>query len=156
VPLALTVGLAVAFPEALPLELAGEAAEAVEEAAEAAEAGGGAIAAGGAPNVIVNLGGEGEVPDAINLQGSWALDPSWASSASGQSLSQLQSAGNQFVVADNTALPFADNSVSTVITNNVPIDTNTWLGPGIQSGEIWRILAPGGTWINNGVVVPFP
>jgi hypothetical protein len=102
---------------------------------------------------VVNLGGEGEVPGAINVQGPWILDSNWVSSATGQSLGDLQAAGNQFVIVDNTALPFADNSVDTVITNNVPIDTDTWLGPSAQSSEINRILAPGGTWINNGVVV---
>jgi len=101
--------------------------------------------------VIVNLGGEGEVAGAINVQGPWALDSSWASSASGQSLSELQAAGNQFVIANNTALPFADGSVSTVITNSVPINTTTWLGEGVQTSEIARILQTGGTWINNGI-----
>jgi RHS repeat-associated protein len=145
------LALAVAAPEALPLEWAA-GAEAAGEGAEAAEA----MAEAAGQDLVVNLGGEGEVPEAINVQGPWALENDWAASASGQSLSQLQAAGNQFVVANNTALPFADGSVNTVITNNVPIEVNTWLGPGAQSSEIWRILAPGGTWINNGMVVPLP
>ena len=76
--------------------------------------------------------------------------------ASGQSLFELQAVGNQFVIADNTALPFADGSVDTVITNSVPIDVDTWLAPGVQTSEVLRILAEDGIWINNGVVVPLP
>ena len=108
------------------------------------------------PNLKVNLGGEGEVPGAINVQGKWVLDADWLSSAAGQSLSELLAAGNQFVIAANTALPFADGSVDAAFTNNVPVDINTWLGPGVQTNEILRILAEGGIWINNGVVVPTP
>ena len=102
------------------------------------------------------MGGEGEVPQAINVQGRWALNADWASSAAGQSLSELRATGIRFVIADNTALPFASGSVDTVITNGVPVDTNTWLGPGVRSSEIGRILAEGGTWIHNGAVVPLP
>ena len=102
-------------------------------------------------NLIANLGGEGEVLGVVNVQGDWAQDPSWRSSAGGQTLAQLQAAGHQFIfVADFSQLPFADNSVHQVITNSVPVDQTTFLGPGIQSSEIERILAPGGTWLDNG------
>jgi hypothetical protein len=84
--------------------------------------------------------------------GPWIQDSGWLSSQGGVPSSELQAQGNQFVIADNTALPFADNSISTVITNGVPIDTTTWLGPGIQSGEAERILQSGGQWIDNGVI----
>jgi hypothetical protein len=102
-------------------------------------------------NLIVNLGGEGEVPGVVNVQGDWAQDPSWRSSAGGETLAQLRAAGHQFIfVADFSKLPFADNSVRQVITNNVPVDQTTFLGPGIQSSEIERILERGGTWLDNG------
>jgi hypothetical protein len=102
-------------------------------------------------NLPVNLGGEGEVPGVVNVQGDWVQDPSWRSSARGQTLAQLVAAGHQFIfVTDFRNLPFADNSVLQVITNNVPVDQTTFLGPGIQSSEIERILAPGGTWVDNG------
>lgn len=143
-------GLMIACPECLAFDFAMEAADGFE-AAEAAEA-----EADAAGRIILNLGGEGEVPGVINVQGPWVNAPDWASSASGQSISELQALGNQFVIADNTALPFADNSVDVVITNNVPIDGNTWLGPGVQTGEILRILAEDGIWINNGIVMPLP
>jgi RHS repeat-associated protein len=115
---------------------------------------GAAPAAAEASGIAVNLGGEGEVAGAINVQGPWALDLNFASSRTGQSLAELQAGGHQFVVASNTSLPFADQSVSTVITNNTPIDANTWLGPGVQSSEVNRILLGDGQWINNGSVVP--
>jgi hypothetical protein len=37
-----------------------------------------------------------------------------------------------------------------VITNSAPIDVTTWLGPGVQSSEIRRLLKPLGVWILNG------
>jgi RHS repeat-associated protein len=119
-----------------------------------AAAAGAAPAAAEASSIVVNLGGEGEVAGAINVQGPWVLDLNFASSRTGQSLAELQAGGDQFVVASNTSLPFADQSVSTVITNNTPIDVNTWLGPGVQSSEVNRILLGDGQWINNGSVVP--
>ena len=66
---------------------------------------------------------------------------------------ELLAQGHTFVVADNQHLPFAKDSVDEVITNAVPIDQNTYLGPGVQSSEIMRILKPGGKWRNNGTVV---
>jgi RHS repeat-associated protein len=152
--LATSIGMIV-LPLAGPpiARLLGKVVGAAADGAVVAE---GAAAAGGTPGVILNLGGEGEVAGAINFQGKWVLDPAWRSSANGQTLRELQAAGNQFVVGSNTAVPFQTGSVPTVITNSVPIDTTTWLGPGVQSSEVWRILAPNGKWINNGVVVPRP
>src|SRR5262245_15741429 len=106
-----------------------------------------------APSFVrVNLGGEGEVPGGINQQGPWALDPSWRSSQEGKTLQELQAEGHQFVIADNTHLPFADGSVDEVITNSVPIDITTHLGPGVQTSEVLRILKPGGQWIHDGTI----
>jgi hypothetical protein len=105
------------------------------------------------PNpVIVNLGGEGEIPGAINQNIATILKPDWASSASGTPLVQLQEYGNVFVVSSNTNLPFATGSVDVVITNYVPIDTTTFMGPGIQSSQIDSILKPDGIWIHNGQI----
>jgi len=97
----------------------------------------------------VNLGGEGEVPGVINQQGPWVFDPNWTSSRDGKTLAELQADGHVFVFCSNTQLPFADDSVDEVITNNVPIDFNTSLGPGVQSSEIRRILKSGCSWIHN-------
>jgi hypothetical protein len=66
-------------------------------------------------------------------------------------LAELKAAGNQLVIADNFALPFANNSVGTIITNSVLIDFNTFLGSGVQSTEIWRILSRSGSWFRDGV-----
>ena len=102
-------------------------------------------------SVIVNLGGEGEVPGAVNVQGRWALDDNFAISRTGQSLAESQAEGNIFVIMDNKSLSFPSTSVDVVITNSVPIDINTFLGPGVQTSEITRILGHGGIWINNGI-----
>jgi hypothetical protein len=105
---------------------------------------------------VVNLGGEGEVPGAINQQPPNALSQSWGASrteVAGKSLAELRALGEQYVISENTALPFGSASVDQVLTNSVPIDTNTPMGPGVQSSEIWRILKTGGTWLNNGEVV---
>jgi hypothetical protein len=114
---------------------------------------------GSSEQTVVNLGGEGEVPGAINQQPASALEPEWGASrteVAGKSLTELQALGEQYVVADNSALPFAATSIDQVITNSVPIDIDTPMGPGIQSSEIWRILKSGGTWIDNGVPVTWP
>src|ERR1700730_4140420 len=94
----------------------------------------------------VNLGGEGEVPGVINQQGPWVLDPAWRSSRRGNSLPELQAQGHQFVISSNVRLPFGTASVDEVITNDVPIDVTTQLGPGVQTSEVWRILKSGGRW----------
>lgn len=67
-------------------------------------------------------------------------------------MGQLLAAGHRFVIAHNPRLPFADDSMDEVLTNGVPIDISTFLGPGIQSREVWRILRPGGRWLDNGRV----
>jgi hypothetical protein len=98
----------------------------------------------------VNLGGEGEEPGVLNQQPPFALGPTWFSWRNGgKTLRELAAAGMPFVIADNTILPFADNSVDEVITNGVPLDRNTKDGPGVQSTEVRRILKPGGRWLHN-------
>jgi hypothetical protein len=101
--------------------------------------------------LVVNLGGEGEVAGVLNVQGDWVQDPSWRSSATGETLAELQAAGHRFLfIPDFSQLPFGDDSVDQVVTNNVPIEQTTFLGPGIQTSEVIRILRPGGTWADNG------
>jgi hypothetical protein len=100
----------------------------------------------------VNLGGEGEAAGALNQQGPWALRSSWACSRAGQTLDQLVAAGHQFLICDNLTIPLPDGCVDEVLTNSVPIDTTIWLGPGIQSSEIRRLLKAGGVWVLNGRV----
>jgi hypothetical protein len=98
----------------------------------------------------INLGGEGEIPNVINQQGPWALDPNWRCSRDGRTLQELVNAGNVFLICPNIPLPFPDGSVDRIYTDSVPIDVTTWLGPGVQSSEIRRILKPGGEWIRDG------
>jgi hypothetical protein len=108
---------------------------------------------------VVNIGGGGEVAGAINVQIPAARNPGWGASRSevaGKSLPQLAANGDVYVVAKNTNLPFASGSVDKVITNSVPVDVSTIMGPGVQSAEVWRILKPSGVWIHNGVPVPRP
>ncbi len=106
------------------------------------------------PRILrINLGGEGEVADAINQQDSWILDPNWRSSRYGDSLALLVGNGHDFLISPNAALPFPDGTVDEIITNNVPIDAPTHLGLGVQSSEIRRILKSGGTWVRDGNLV---
>ncbi len=73
---------------------------------------------------VVNLGGEGKVPGAINQQPPNALSPAWGASrteVAGKSLGELQATGDPYVVAENTALPFRSGSVDQVITNSVEL-----------------------------------
>ena len=99
---------------------------------------------------IINLGGEGEVPGALNQQPPGALTPSWLA-LSGRTVAGLAAAGVPFLICPNTALAVPDDSVDQVVTNNVPVDKASVLGPGVQSSEIRRILKAGGVWIRDGV-----
>jgi hypothetical protein len=99
-----------------------------------------------------NLGGEGEEPDVINQQPEWATN-SHAWVTLGPHLSPLIAAGEPFLFCRNTELPFPDGTIDRVFSNNVPVDVSTWLGPGVQSTEVHRVLRPGGQWQHNGVVV---
>ncbi|HVL14385.1 MAG TPA: methyltransferase domain-containing protein [Gemmata sp.] len=106
--------------------------------------------------LVINLGGEGEIPGVINQQPHWALDPGWYSTTlgnPGKTIRQLEAEGHQFVIGPNDHLPFADESVDVVYTNGVPTDIATHKGPGVQSSEIQRILKSGGVWIRDGRVV---
>lgn len=100
----------------------------------------------------LNLGGEAEEADVINQQPEWVPAPShWATV--GAHLAALIAAGEAFLFCPNVDLPFPDGTVDHVCLNNVPIDVNTWLGPGVQSSEIRRVLRSGGEWRHNGVIV---
>jgi hypothetical protein len=101
----------------------------------------------------VNLGGEGEVPGVSNQLGRWAvLDVAWVASQSGQTFSQLVASGNDVLIADNPALPLPDACADEVITDSMPLDKVTRLGPGVQSSEVLRILKSGGVWLDDGLV----
>ena len=108
---------------------------------------------------FVSLGGQGEVPGAINPQPPSSLEPEWGASrtdVAGKSLAELRAFGDSYAVSENTALPFPNASVDQVTTNSVPVDITTPMGPGVQSSEIWRIFKPGGDWLHNGEAVPWP
>ena len=100
----------------------------------------------------LNLGGEGEEPDVINQQPEWVTSlHHWVQV--GPHLAPLIAAGEPFLFCRNSELPFPDGSVDLIISNNVPVDIHTWLGPGLQSSEIQRVLRSAGQWKHNGVVV---
>lgn len=99
----------------------------------------------------LNLGGEGETPGCINQQPHWA-DLCNSVSRSAQPIRDLLRLGEAFLFCENTRLPFPDKTVDRVVTNGVPIDRTTWLGPGIQSTEIKRILKTGAVWVHDGVL----
>jgi hypothetical protein len=100
----------------------------------------------------LNLGGEGEEPDAINQQPEWVTSHRhWVQV--GPNLAPLILAGEPFLFCRNTHLPIPDGIVDLIISNNVPIDFTTWLGPGVQSSEVRRVLRSGGEWHHNGVVI---
>jgi hypothetical protein len=106
-----------------------------------------------APTQIrLNLGGEGEEPDVMNQQPEWVPGPvHW--NTVGPHLAALIAVGEAFLFCRNSDLPFPNGTVDYVFSNNVPIDTNTWLGLGVQSSEVRRVLRPGGEWQHDGVVV---
>ena len=99
---------------------------------------------------VLNLGGEGEVPDAVNQQGPWVFTSRWRSSLEGKTFDELLRDGHQFLICPNTAIERSDNSVDVVYTNGVPVDRTSTYGPGVQSSEIRSILKPGGVWYHDG------
>lgn len=101
---------------------------------------------------VVNLGGEGEVPGALNQQGPWVLTPGWRSSQGGRTMAELYADGHCFLICPNDAITLPDECVDQVVTNSVPIDVRTWMGPGVQSSEIRRILKSGGRWYHDGTL----
>jgi hypothetical protein len=104
------------------------------------------------PITTINLGGEGEVAGVVNQQRSAALALTWGATLTGETLEQLALKGHDFLICPNTHLPITDDSVDLVITNSVPIDMVVLGEPGVQSSEIYRILAPGGQWTHDGKV----
>ena len=111
-----------------------------------------------APLVVINVGGEGEVPGAINVNGTWLNTPGWKSGHAGNpTLADLQAQGHEFrLVDDMSKMPFADESVDEVYINSVCIDAVSWLGPCPSSKEIERILKPGCPWYKDGVLQAQP
>lgn len=96
--------------------------------------------------ILVNLGGEGEEPIAINVQpgrigGSSELARDHARVVAERS-------GQSVVRASGNRLPFATSSIDKVVTNNVPIDEPSpgYFGPSFTSAEILRILKADGQW----------
>src|SRR5207248_4849771 len=61
----------------------------------------------------------------------------------GHHLAALMVAGEVFLFCRNVELPFPDGTVDYVFSNSMPVDINTWLGPGVQSSEIRRVLRAG-------------
>lgn len=112
----------------------------------------GSDVAAGPQQLRLNRGGEAEVSDVINQQPEWN-HLGIPASRTGLTFQTLLQEGSPFLFCENHALPFPDNSVDEVLTNGVPIDRKTFLGPGISSPEIRRILKSGSRWIDNGVVV---
>jgi hypothetical protein len=106
-----------------------------------------------APNQIrLNLGGEGEEPDVINQQPEWVPSPvHWH--AAGSHIAALVAAGQPFLFCRNGEPPFPDGAIDYVFSNNVPIDIHTWLGPGVQSSEVYRVLRSAGEWQVDGIVI---
>jgi hypothetical protein len=102
---------------------------------------------------IVNLGGEGEVPDVLSPQGPWVFHPTWRSSRTGQTLAELVANGHNFLICPNLAVALPDSCADEVITNGLPpFDSISFHGPTVQTSEIRRILKSGGIWVDNGII----
>jgi len=87
---------------------------------------------------VINLGGEGEVFGAINVNDSTILAPNWRCARTGCPLKKIQRSG-LVVACHGDQLPFCNCCADKIITNNVPIDIITWMGPAYSTKEIKRI-----------------
>jgi hypothetical protein len=100
----------------------------------------------------VNLGGEGEIVGVVNQQPPWVVHPDWRSSRTGETLQELVAHGVDFLICPNLPVALPDSCADEVLTNDVPVDLITFLGLGVQSNEVNRILKPGGKWIHDGLL----
>src|SRR5688572_4704057 len=101
---------------------------------------------------VVNFGGDGEEPGALNQQRPFSRGSNWRWQDDPTG-SELPPAGIPFLICPNNAVPLPDNCADEVIVNNTPVDTNhPFYGPGVQSTEMRRILKPGGVEKRDGVV----
>lgn len=104
----------------------------------------------------INLGGEGEIDNVLNVQMAAYRDTSQLTATGGKTLSELQGEGHRFFFVEpphNFAnLPFADNSFKTIYTNSIPINggVSPLYGPNLTPSEVHRILESGGEWWHNG------
>ena len=87
--------------------------------------------------IVINLGGEGEVPGAINVNNPLVLAKEWVCSRNGLPLCEVEH--GDIVICCGDRLPFCSHCAGRIITNSVPIDRKTWAGPGYSSKEIQRI-----------------
>jgi RHS repeat-associated protein len=112
----------------------------------------------GAVRRTVNIGGEGEIANAINLQPRLALHRGHTFQRTGKNLAQHISQGDEFLIynAQKQVLPFRSNSVPEIHSNSVPIDKfggkPGGVFPAIKESEILRVLRPGAKWFHDGVL----
>jgi hypothetical protein len=91
--------------------------------------------------VILNLGGEGEFPLAVDVNHPAVLEPNWRCSREGRQFSDIYQPGNLVICCSNH-LPFCTECVDKIVINSAPVDYQTHLGPGYSSSEIFRIAKP--------------
>ena len=101
---------------------------------------------------VVNLGGEGEEPGALNQQDGVCVGPHWRVARTGETFAEAVRRGPPFLICPNDALALPDGCADAVVSNHVPVGGGTGLGrAGIVPAEVARILRPGGTWTHDGV-----
>ena len=109
---------------------------------------------------VVNLGGEGEVPGALNQQ----PGPIWSrarvtSRNTNRTFGEEVDDGADFLLCPNDRLALPDGCVDTILTNWVPLfpcnapAPTSHLGPVVQFTELERVLKPNGRWFHNGAPV---
>ena len=101
---------------------------------------------------VVNLGGEGEVPGALNQQEGPHLDRGRPLARDhARTFGEEIDADAPFLLCPNDALALPDGCADAVVSNGVPIGKTGLRRSGIVPSEIDRILRPGGTWTHDGV-----
>lgn len=90
--------------------------------------------------IIINLGGEGEHPGAINVNLDCVLHPDWCASRDGTTMLPDVKQSGPVVVARSDCLPFAPGCADKILTNSVPVGNwSTSMGPAYHPDEIKRI-----------------
>ena len=70
---------------------------------------------------VVNLGGEGEVPGALNQQDAVCVEPFWHVARTRESFADAVRRGLRFLLCPNDALALPDGCADAVVSNGVPI-----------------------------------
>lgn len=101
----------------------------------------------------INLGGEGEVPGAINANLPYLMSPGFVAARDGNTKLKGVKKSGPVVICNSDQLPFADSCADEVLASGVPVNQHSYLGAGYKTSDMKRIAKPTGKIVINGELV---